>query len=222
MAQETSYAVIKVMRLVDQDEEGNPEDGSPEDTRLGMTDPSHVPMSENSHRDDTMRWDGESDEDDAAAPGRSECHYLQSNKGLYATIEHNICYSHIYREPVLYIAGYYSDGTYMSIDGIRRMVNRDAGDGHGGEFPTCTHESHPVRQTPCFMIHPCNTGATIHQAFENTQVVFDEEMSNDELRERKAAHYILTWLSIIGKYIHLVPAVTMANRIHRTSRILDT
>ena len=152
-------------------------------------------------------------------PGRIDCPQQDAEiSNNYVVTEFHICYSASYQEPVLYIHAYLDSGTVLGVQDIKQhcvqvfQAGRDTNDRSNNkntidiEWPTMTQESHPVTQSPCYMVHPCDTRELMERLLQGCEAGLAGPKEID-MDGSYGMRYIVAWLSIVGRPFGLVPTV---------------
>lgn len=106
------------------------------------------------------------------------------------TIEYSIVYSRSYSVPVLYLSAWGLDGRMLHTEELTTLCSPYHKD-HlmSNVWTTLTQVEHPIRQTVCYMLHPCKTSHLMAQL----------PRGMDDRRE----NYLIQWLSSVGPAVGL-------------------
>jgi len=128
----------------------------------------------------------------------------------------HVCYSHSYREPVLYFQTTDQSGTPLPFKRILTELENEQpnfsnnnSESQELDLPSISQEDHPVLHTPFYMLHPCQTGeimallAPQNKEMQQNSLALpplptflpeqEKGLCNSELK------YLLAWLCVAGR-----------------------
>jgi Autophagocytosis associated protein, active-site domain len=151
-----------------------------------------------------------------------------------------VCYSHSYREPVLYFQATEPSGTPLSFSRIKKELEQQE-DGISLNFshfidneimrdvPSISQEDHPVLHSPFYMLHPCQTGEimTLLSGFTEQDMGEQQNLKGkhpppqplvphggvySNLGISSSIKYLLSWLCVAGRPLEVAPSVSEFKR----------
>lgn len=186
-----------------------------EQTSNGLKSPLDQLASTRSEKLETMLGNAIIDEDPSAAA-------LPPTNLTSWTL--HICYSHSYKEPVLYFQAHDQSGTPLDPGLILSELDFgvEVNEGHsvfvpgaGDKIPAVSQEHHPVLHRPFYMLHPCQTGQVMEELIQKM-----DQLSHGDGEERversrgstpgaekqeDGCRYLLAWLSVAGRPVGGAP-----------------
>ncbi|KAG7670382.1 hypothetical protein Ndes2437A_g04905 [Nannochloris sp. 'desiccata'] len=143
----------------------------------------------------------------------------------------HVCYSHSYREPVLYFQTTEQSGTPLPFNRILKELendepkfsNKQTNNNTGGldiqklDLLSISQEDHPVLHTPFYMLHPCKTGEIMASLASENKEMQQNSSTPPRLPASQPAEqgsfnlcnsklkYLLAWLCVAGRPLGVAP-----------------
>lgn len=132
----------------------------------------------------------------------------------------HVCYSHSYREPVLYFQSTETSGTPLPFNRIlheledeQLIFSNNSTDDQKLDLLSISQEDHPVLHTPFYMLHPCQTGEIMALlAPENKEMQQNSPTplpTSPPERGKSSCNsnleYLLAWLCVAGRPLGVAP-----------------